>query len=179
MPLLDQFLSSDSKMLRPRLIDYELLTDEKGKRTVGFGWYAGGITAVYLAWGSHTYKATLRFCAVYSRRGIRIIVCACTRFVRARHRESFPCKLLLYPSGTIYTISYADSRNIEHTETTYPTLFKDAVHRVTRACRRPHRIGGHSDFPRSGRYCCHRASTLSGTWHSSVSDALMFQIFPL
>jgi alpha-aminoadipic semialdehyde synthase len=28
--------------LWPRLIDYELLTDEKGKRTVGFGWYAGG-----------------------------------------------------------------------------------------------------------------------------------------
>ncbi|XP_006457019.1 hypothetical protein AGABI2DRAFT_188762 [Agaricus bisporus var. bisporus H97] len=27
--------------LWPRLIDYELLTNDKGKRTVGFGWYAG------------------------------------------------------------------------------------------------------------------------------------------
>jgi len=28
--------------LWPRLIDYELLTDDQGKRTVGFGWFAGG-----------------------------------------------------------------------------------------------------------------------------------------
>lgn len=28
--------------LWPRLIDYELLTNEEGKRTVGFGWFAGG-----------------------------------------------------------------------------------------------------------------------------------------
>ncbi|TBU53061.1 hypothetical protein BD310DRAFT_952348 [Dichomitus squalens] len=28
--------------LLPRLIDYELLTGEDGKRTVGFGWFAGG-----------------------------------------------------------------------------------------------------------------------------------------
>lgn len=28
----------------PRLVDYELLTDDTtGKRTVGFGWFAGGI----------------------------------------------------------------------------------------------------------------------------------------
>lgn len=26
----------------PRLIDYELLVGEDGKRTVGFGWFAGG-----------------------------------------------------------------------------------------------------------------------------------------
>jgi hypothetical protein len=29
--------------LWPRLIDYELLTNEEGKRTVGFGWFAGGV----------------------------------------------------------------------------------------------------------------------------------------
>lgn len=28
----------------PRLIDYELLTDDKGSRTVGFGWFAGGMS---------------------------------------------------------------------------------------------------------------------------------------
>jgi len=28
--------------LWPRLIDYELLADNQGKRTVGFGWFAGG-----------------------------------------------------------------------------------------------------------------------------------------
>ncbi|KDQ57993.1 hypothetical protein JAAARDRAFT_129317 [Jaapia argillacea MUCL 33604] len=49
MPLLSRFvsghptpdpLSYDSDSL-PRLIDYELLTGEDGKRTVGFGWFAG------------------------------------------------------------------------------------------------------------------------------------------
>ncbi|KAF8639309.1 hypothetical protein AX17_001590 [Amanita inopinata Kibby_2008] len=46
-PLLSRFLtssesSSSSSQLLPRLIDYELLTDESdGKRTVGFGWFAG------------------------------------------------------------------------------------------------------------------------------------------
>ncbi|KAF7795096.1 hypothetical protein EIP86_006241 [Pleurotus ostreatoroseus] len=40
MVLLDQFLSGNNQT-RPRLIDYELLTDEQGKRTVGFGWFAG------------------------------------------------------------------------------------------------------------------------------------------
>lgn len=34
-------LSKDAEPIRPRLIDYELLTDEDGKRTVGFGWFAG------------------------------------------------------------------------------------------------------------------------------------------
>jgi hypothetical protein len=28
--------------LEPRLIDYELLVGEDGKRSVGFGWFAGG-----------------------------------------------------------------------------------------------------------------------------------------
>lgn len=40
MELLSKFLGSGD--LSPRLIDYELLADEDGKRTVGFGWYAGG-----------------------------------------------------------------------------------------------------------------------------------------
>jgi hypothetical protein len=46
MPLLARFVASSkasdlSKKHFPRLIDYELLTDENGKRTVGFGWFAG------------------------------------------------------------------------------------------------------------------------------------------
>ena len=41
--LLSKFLSSDvSQSATPRLIDYELLTGDDGKRTVGFGWFAGG-----------------------------------------------------------------------------------------------------------------------------------------
>ncbi|KIM44362.1 hypothetical protein M413DRAFT_443357 [Hebeloma cylindrosporum] len=46
MPLLARFVApskalDESKAHFPRLIDYELLTDEAGKRTVGFGWFAG------------------------------------------------------------------------------------------------------------------------------------------
>ncbi|PFH49159.1 hypothetical protein AMATHDRAFT_148287 [Amanita thiersii Skay4041] len=47
MPLLSRFLAStssnpSSSRLLPRLVDYELLTNETdGKRTVGFGWFAG------------------------------------------------------------------------------------------------------------------------------------------
>lgn len=44
MELLSKFLASDSGAKPPaRLIDFELLTSEDGKRTVGFGWYAGGV----------------------------------------------------------------------------------------------------------------------------------------
>ncbi|KAI0698029.1 Saccharopine dehydrogenase-domain-containing protein [Cytidiella melzeri] len=39
MELLSKFLSPRKKS--PRLIDYELLTDGEGRRTVGFGWFAG------------------------------------------------------------------------------------------------------------------------------------------
>ena len=45
MQLLSKFLAAPSRPdphLLPRLIDYELLTDDAGKRTVGFGWFAGG-----------------------------------------------------------------------------------------------------------------------------------------
>ena len=45
MELLSRFLDCHDigdTNLRPRLIDYELLTDDDGKRTVGFGWHAGG-----------------------------------------------------------------------------------------------------------------------------------------
>lgn len=48
MELLGKFLASESPdaaqagTLLPRLIDYELLTGKDGKRTVGFGWFAGG-----------------------------------------------------------------------------------------------------------------------------------------
>ena len=52
-PLLSKFLEEDlinarngskpvDDHLLPTLVDWELLTDENGKRTVGFGWYAGG-----------------------------------------------------------------------------------------------------------------------------------------
>ncbi|TFK35818.1 Saccharopine dehydrogenase-domain-containing protein [Crucibulum laeve] len=42
-PLLAQFVAPKGfwTSLHPRLIDYELLTNEDGKRTVGFGWFAG------------------------------------------------------------------------------------------------------------------------------------------
>ena len=48
MGLLGKYLASENPdapqggALLPRLIDYELLTGEDGKRTVGFGWFAGG-----------------------------------------------------------------------------------------------------------------------------------------
>lgn len=45
MQLLSKFLAAPSlpdSHLLPKLIDYELLTDDTGKRTVGFGWFAGG-----------------------------------------------------------------------------------------------------------------------------------------
>jgi len=46
MPLLARFVSSSwasdqTKQHFPRLMDYEHLTDNNGKRTVGFGWFAG------------------------------------------------------------------------------------------------------------------------------------------
>ncbi|KAE9399607.1 hypothetical protein BT96DRAFT_1019391 [Gymnopus androsaceus JB14] len=42
MPLLDKFLSSKpDNTLLPTLIDYELLTDDQGKRTLAFGFHAG------------------------------------------------------------------------------------------------------------------------------------------
>ncbi|KAG1727784.1 Saccharopine dehydrogenase-domain-containing protein [Suillus paluster] len=41
MELLSRFLDSHENPSLPRLIDYELLVGEHGKRTVGFGWFAG------------------------------------------------------------------------------------------------------------------------------------------
>jgi hypothetical protein len=38
LPLLSRFLNEDGA----RLIDYELIMGEGGKRAVGFGWFAGG-----------------------------------------------------------------------------------------------------------------------------------------
>ncbi|KAG6841650.1 hypothetical protein C0991_008635 [Blastosporella zonata] len=52
-PLLARYVgaSGDSHSpLYPRLIDYELLTDASGKRTVGFGWFAGGAWIFELRW---------------------------------------------------------------------------------------------------------------------------------
>lgn len=51
MELLSKFVSGShasggtttgEPTMLPRLIDYELLVGEDGKRTVGFGWFAGG-----------------------------------------------------------------------------------------------------------------------------------------
>ncbi|KAG5340357.1 hypothetical protein C0989_002087 [Termitomyces sp. Mn162] len=47
MPLLAKFVVQKGRRtpnagLIPRIVDYEMLTDESGKRTVGFGWFAGG-----------------------------------------------------------------------------------------------------------------------------------------
>lgn len=44
-PLLERFIKdprADSNKQYRRLIDYELLTDGDGKRTIGFGYHAGG-----------------------------------------------------------------------------------------------------------------------------------------
>jgi hypothetical protein len=44
--LLSRFVGNNPAVanpLPPRLIDYEHLTDDDGKRTVGFGWFAGGM----------------------------------------------------------------------------------------------------------------------------------------
>ncbi|OJA21128.1 hypothetical protein AZE42_04358 [Rhizopogon vesiculosus] len=42
MELLSRFLSAEESLSsQPRLIDYELLVGNDGKRTVGFGWFAG------------------------------------------------------------------------------------------------------------------------------------------
>ena len=53
MPLLSRFLHGSSAEgndeLLPRLIDYELLTKTDGKRTVGFGWFAGGSLTFFFA----------------------------------------------------------------------------------------------------------------------------------
>ena len=45
MPLLARFLNTANTPeghLLPTLMDWELFTDKNGKRTCGFGWYAGG-----------------------------------------------------------------------------------------------------------------------------------------
>jgi len=55
MPLLSRFLAGGDRFADPklsgddslplpvaRLVDYELLTGPDGKRTVAFGWHAGG-----------------------------------------------------------------------------------------------------------------------------------------
>lgn len=57
MPLLSRFLRPAAGLsikgerqadLLPRLIDYEMLATEDGKRTVGFGWFAGGTRCLIL-----------------------------------------------------------------------------------------------------------------------------------
>ena len=64
MELLSKFLNPSSTNTneskpdpkRPRLIDYELLTGGDGKRTVGFGWFAGG------EYAQSTYQRLFQTC---------------------------------------------------------------------------------------------------------------------
>lgn len=55
MELLSKFLAPAEQNISkeatrpPRLIDYELLTTEDGKRSVGFGWFAGG-KSITVSW---------------------------------------------------------------------------------------------------------------------------------
>lgn len=61
-PLLERFIKdqqADSNKYR-RLIDYELLTDDDEKRTVGFGYHAGGSRFLPL-----TFFKTDGFCYVH------------------------------------------------------------------------------------------------------------------
>ena len=62
MPLLAKFLNTEHTAngdLLPTLLDWELFTDENGKRTCGFGWYAGGNSYnIFLCvMGSHAMRA--------------------------------------------------------------------------------------------------------------------------
>lgn len=65
MALLSKFLSPggqnvhNSNIHTPRLIDYELLTAEDGKRCVGFGWFAGGESV-----SGSRYLSTNSMCSV-------------------------------------------------------------------------------------------------------------------
>lgn len=66
MELLSKFLGHGD--LSPRLIDYELLTDEDGRRTVGFGWYAGGVYCQCM-------RRPVKLRCINSRRSTGIAVC--------------------------------------------------------------------------------------------------------
>lgn len=81
MELLSKFLTPGDTS--PRLIDYELLTDENGRRTVGFGWFAGG------KYGRLLYRTTTliptRFFSCWS---IGVAVRLGTRASRDRCRVS-------------------------------------------------------------------------------------------
>lgn len=120
MPLLAQFLSSDLKeaQTKPRLIDYELLTDEQGKRTVGFGWFAGGafrMSCLRVSIPSDTSSVALSsafsdLLRAYSRRRTRITLRARSCAPRARNCQSLPGASLSprhYTSHRILTVSLA------------------------------------------------------------------------
>ena len=52
-PLLARFVGPSQTLLNnqlapPRLIDYELLTNNDAKRTVAFGWFAGGMSDAFV-----------------------------------------------------------------------------------------------------------------------------------
>ena len=66
--LLSKFLAEIPAVgdpLLPRLIDFEFLTDEHGKRTVGFGWFAGGM---------HSYFPPVAHFMMYSCRRAGIVI---------------------------------------------------------------------------------------------------------
>ena len=87
-PLLARFLASPgpstgSAELLPRLLDYELLMDEtSGKRTVGFGWFAGGAYLfvrhhIHLTLGTSRWRVGIIICngpcTLGNRSGISVL----------------------------------------------------------------------------------------------------------
>lgn len=82
MELLSRFLGSQENPSLPRLIDYELLAGEDGKRTVGFGWFAGG---------KQRLKATSNGSPLdTSCWRPRVIICTCACASRTWSYFSFP-----------------------------------------------------------------------------------------
>jgi hypothetical protein len=83
MELLSRFLGSREDALLPRLIDYELLVGEDGKRTVGFGWFAGGKQQLKTIGNDSPSNSC--WCP-------RVFVCTCSCASRTWSCFSFPCE---------------------------------------------------------------------------------------
>jgi hypothetical protein len=94
MPLLSRFLDGspaspgqDPKLL-PRLIDYELLCGPDGKRTVGFGWFAGG------KYRCHLVVLEWALILMFSRWCHRVAFCHGARPSRDRSIQPLSCERL-------------------------------------------------------------------------------------
>ena|ERR1700722_8001053 len=89
MGLLSRFLSDDNSQgdageLLPRLIDYELITGTDGKRTIGFGWFAGGQSL------HDPISITRDACVHDSRWRSRKPLCVSSSSPHTRHRVAVP-----------------------------------------------------------------------------------------